>query len=68
MSERDYDKEPIILRATIEIFVYEPLTNIDQRLKSFTERSDCQEGALNFVGGFFSDSCGLNELSIEVKG
>lgn len=67
MAERNYEKEPIVLRATIEIFVYEPLINIDQRLKSFTERSDCQEAALNFVGGFFSDSCGLNELSIEQK-
>ena len=66
MSERDYDKEPIVLRATIEVYVYEELDNLNEVVDHFNLWGDVEEAALNLVGGFFSDSCGLNECKVEV--
>ena len=66
MSERNYDKEPIVLRTTIEIYVYEDVNGLDRKVAHFNNRLDVQEAALNLVGGYFSDDCGLNECKVEV--
>ena len=66
MSDRDYDKEPIVLRATIEVYLYEDVNGLDRKVAHFNNGLDIEEAALNLVGGYFSDSCGLNECKVEV--
>lgn len=63
---RDYEKKPIVIRATVEVYVYEDVDSLDAKVGRFNNCSDVEEAALNLVGGYFSDSCGLNECKVEV--
>jgi hypothetical protein len=67
LMSRDFEKDPIVLRATVEVYVYESVEQLEQQVISFNTRRDVQEAALNLVGGFFSDSCGLNVCKVEIK-
>ena len=65
-SERDYEKDPIVLRATIEVYIYEPIENLKERVEHFNRRKDVMEAALLLVGQYFTDDCGLNECNVEI--
>jgi hypothetical protein len=63
---RDYEKNPTIIRATVEVYIYDEQENLEQRVEHFNRRQDVQEAAMNLVGGYFSDSCGLNKCEAEI--
>ena len=49
MAERDYEKDPIIVEATIRVYIYNKVDNIEGRLEKATERLSNQENALSLV-------------------
>lgn len=66
MSKRDYEKNPTVIRATIEVYIYDEQDSLERRVDHFNRRRDVQEAALNLVGGYFSDNCGLNECEAKI--
>ena len=49
MSERDYEKDPIIVEATIRVYIYHKVDNIEGRLERAAESLSNQENALSLV-------------------
>ena len=63
MTKRDYEKDPIIVEATIRVYIYESVDNLEGRLERATERLSNQEKAMEFItDAVGSDSAGLDEF------
>ncbi len=68
MSERDYENDPIVVEATIRVYVYEDVDNIKGKLKAAADLLSNQETALELVTDAVGEvGTGLVDFVLTVK-
>ena len=60
MAQRDYEKNPIVVEATVRVYIYEPIDNIEAHLERAmtTRREQAIDLVLDATG---AGSAGLDE-------
>lgn len=67
MAERDYDRNPLVVELTVQVYVYGPIQNQQQLINHLQNNEDVQEQLLMLVGDNVDEMCGLDDVKLTIS-